>query len=383
MVLPGHPDKFCDQIADEVVAECVAVDPEAYAQIEVGAWSDQVWLSGGLCTRTPLPADLEAIVRRVGTRIGYAGGNWIDAARYQVQCTVCVEVGDPRRWSAAVNDQSIVVGWAGYDARTRFLPPEHFLAHALREALTTACRGGRALEGQGPDGKLLVRLREMEGDWRLEHVLVTIQHRADSELLEVCRAVERVLRSAYEEVRAADPRWRARWDEVETMVNPNGPLLNGGSDGDNGQTGRKLVMDFYGPRVPIGGGALSGKHLTHVDRIGAYAAREAAVRAVATGASECLVRVVYAPGVSAPLDVNYDLRGRGERLPTAWFDHASLRERYGTALDYASLARGSHFFGPFRWNGGRTTPAPQDVKRDHGPRFMSVPSLVSGSEATR
>ena len=33
-------------------------------------------------------------------------------------------------------------------------------------------------------------------------------------------------------------------------------------------------MDFYGPRVPIGGGALSGKHLIHIDRIGAYAARE-------------------------------------------------------------------------------------------------------------
>ena len=50
-------------------------------------------------------------------------------------------------------------------------------------------------------------------------------------------------------------------------VNPNGPLVEAGSDGDNGQTGRKLVMDFYGPRVPIGGGALSGKHLTHIDRI--------------------------------------------------------------------------------------------------------------------
>ena len=53
------------------------------------------------------------------------------------------------------------------------------------------------------------------------------------------------------------------------MINPNGPLLNGGSDGDNGQTGRKLVMDYYGPRVPIGGGALSGKDPRHIDRVGA------------------------------------------------------------------------------------------------------------------
>jgi S-adenosylmethionine synthetase len=81
------------------------------------------------------------------------------------------------------------------------------------------------------------------------------------------------------------------------MLNPNGPLLNGGSDGDNGQTGRKLVMDYYGPRVPIGGGALSGKDPTHIDRVGARRTREIALREVTQGAvGECLVRLTYAPG---------------------------------------------------------------------------------------
>ena len=27
MVLPGHPDKFCDQVADAIVARCQAADP--------------------------------------------------------------------------------------------------------------------------------------------------------------------------------------------------------------------------------------------------------------------------------------------------------------------------------------------------------------------
>jgi S-adenosylmethionine synthetase len=350
MVLPGHPDKFCDQIADQVIAECVAVDPDAYGQIEVGVWSDQVWLSGGVCTLTPLPAALDEVVRRVGERIGYTSGNWVDAARYKVTSTVCFEVGDPRRWSEAVNDQAVVIGWAGYDARTRHLPPEHFLAHVFREALTAACLGG-ALDGEGPDGKLLVRVREGDDGWSLEHVLVTIQHRRDVELLDVSLRVERVLRAAYERLRDADPRWLARWDDVDTMINPNGPLLNGGSDGDNGQTGRKLVMDFYGPRLPLGGGALSGKHLTHIDRIGAYAAREAAVRAVSTGAVECLVRLVYAPNVPLPLDVTYEMRGRGERLPPGWFEHGALCRRHSTAVDYAALARGGHFFDTgLAWN---------------------------------
>ena len=48
MVLPGHPDKFCDQVADAIVAECYRADPEAYCQVEVSCWGDEIWLTGGI-----------------------------------------------------------------------------------------------------------------------------------------------------------------------------------------------------------------------------------------------------------------------------------------------------------------------------------------------
>jgi hypothetical protein len=144
-------------------------------------------------------------------------------------------------------------------------------------------------------------------------VLVTLQQREDLAFLEMCERVAATLADAYRETQERDPHWRAPWAEVDLLINPNGPLVNGGSDGDNGQTGRKLVMDFYGPRVPIGGGALSGKHLSHIDRVGACAARDAAVRAVQSGAKECLVRLAYAPNREAPLDIDYTMEGRGER----------------------------------------------------------------------
>ena len=47
--------------------------------------------------------------------------------------------------------------------------------------------------------------------------------------------------------------------DFAVRVNEAGPFTDGGPMNDNGQTGRKLVMDFYGPHVAIGGGALSGK----------------------------------------------------------------------------------------------------------------------------
>ena len=76
VVLPGHPDKFCDQVADAVVAECYKADPRAYCQVEMSVWCNQVFLTGGIATRTPLARNLADIVRATGRRIGYVAATW-------------------------------------------------------------------------------------------------------------------------------------------------------------------------------------------------------------------------------------------------------------------------------------------------------------------
>jgi S-adenosylmethionine synthetase len=300
-VLPGHPDKFCDAVADAIIGEVLKVDADGYGQVEMAVWSDQVFLTGSVCTRRPIPIDFADIVVATGIAIGYTAGNHIDARQYRVTDTVCRVIGDPTQWTGHVNDQAICIGWAGYDEKVDWLPIEHWLARELRDALFASCKSGR-LTGQGPDGKLIVRVRE-EGDrWILEHVLVTLQQRPETAFVDLCTAIAGTLEEAYRRIRQADRRWCAAWDDVELMLNPNGPLLNGGSDGDNGQTGRKLVMDYYGPRVPIGGGALSGKDPTHVDRRGSGFARESALDEVRCGAVECVVRLTFAPGLLRPID---------------------------------------------------------------------------------
>ena len=208
VVLPGHPDKFCDQVADAIVAECYKVDPRAYCQVEMSVWCDQVFLTGGIVTRKPLARDLADIVRATGRRIGYVAPNAIDADRYQVRDTVCQRREDPRTWTDHVNDQCIVIGWAGYDAKVSWLPPEHYLAHSIGRALARSCQDGR-LKGHGPDGKLLVRLRESTDDWKVEQVLVTLQQLPDISLLELTALIVDDLRDAYADIRAKDRRWTA------------------------------------------------------------------------------------------------------------------------------------------------------------------------------
>ena len=56
-------------------------------------------------------------------------------------------------------------------------------------------------------------------------------------------------------------------------------------------------MDAYGPRVAIGGGALSGKDFYKVDRAGALLARRLAKAVVLTGAApECRSTLTIFPG---------------------------------------------------------------------------------------
>ena len=341
-VLPGHPDKLCDQMADAVIAEALAADPMAVAQVEAGIWGSKVWLSGHALSRRPLARPPAEVVTGVARELGLA---------LEVTDTISVSLGDPREARANLDDQSIVIGYAGYDAATRFLPPEQFLVHWLGEALWQGCRS-RSIPG-GPDGKLLLIMREEGTLWIVEKIVVTLQHAAGVEVADLTYAVEAVLADTYRTLRRADRRWAARWEEVDLLVNPNGPHLLGGSDGDNGQTGRKLVMDFYGPRIPLGGGALSGKHPGQIDRMGSYAARAAAVAAVRGGAQQCLLQLVYAPNRDAPLEIVWDLDGRGPRRPDESFCFSAMLERVRLSTITAGIGMGTHFWDPsLLWNTG-------------------------------
>lgn len=66
--------------------------------------------------------------------------------------------------------------------------------------------------------------------------------------------------------------------EYEKVINPAGDWDIGGFSADTGLTGRKLAVDNYGPRVPLGGGCFSGKEPMKVDRSAAYKARQIAVQ---------------------------------------------------------------------------------------------------------
>lgn len=80
-----------------------------------------------------------------------------------------------------------------------------------------------------------------------------------------------------------------------------GDFIVGGPEGDNGLSRKKLAVDFYGPEIPIGGGAICGKDPHKVDVAGAFRARQLALKLLKErGGSAVTVRLGWTPGDATP-----------------------------------------------------------------------------------
>jgi S-adenosylmethionine synthetase len=186
------------------------------------------------------------------------------------------------------------------------LPLPVVLAHRLTCLLTNARKTG-TIRGLGPDGKAQVSVEYVFGlPSRIAAVVVSCQHDADKDLEQLRREILRhVITPALREL-PPDA-------DTEILINSSGRFVLGGFDADTGLTGRKLMVDTYGGLAPHGGGALSGKDGTKVDRSGAYMARYIAKNIVSAGlAEECTISLAYAIGRAEPVAVDIDTHQTGE-----------------------------------------------------------------------
>ncbi len=136
------------------------------------------------------------------------------------------------------------------------------------------------------------------------------------------------------------------------QINPAGEWHQGGFDADTGLSGRKLIIDNYGPEVRIGGGSFSGKDYTKVDRSGAYIARRIAVDYLKSrNAKEVIVKLAYAIGVREPVMAMAIVDG--VEVPVEGYDLSPSGIRQFLKLDtvtFAQTALWGHFGKGFPWD---------------------------------
>ncbi len=294
-VTEGHPDKLCDTIADKVLDACLEIDPMSHVACEVLATSGKILVAGEISTHT-LP-DIPEIVSQTVSQAGHG------ASKYEIEVVIQEQspditdavIGD---YETGAGDQGMMYGYA-CDETAEKLPLPVVMAHRLTRLLTMLRLENR-FEGLGSDGKAQVSVEYLDGKpVRVDTIVLSCQHDEEVDVNQLRDFLEYLIRDIY---------WEIPLDNrTKILVNPSGRFVLGGFDADTGLTGRKLMVDTYGGLAPHGGGALSGKDCTKVDRSGAYMARYIAKNIVAAHlAKRCTVSLAYAIGQAEPVAVDID-----------------------------------------------------------------------------
>ena len=235
-VTEGHPDKICDQIADAILDEALAQDPDSNMAVEATIKDDFVLVYGEANTKAKI--DYEKIALDTIKKIGYDEDYYV---------TVVVNEQSPEIHNAVnkeeicAGDQGIMFGYA-CDETPEFMPMPIYYAHQLAMQLAKVRRNNPLLK---PDGKTQVSVEYVDDEpKRIDTIVVSTQHDASLSQEEIKKLV-------MEEVIA--PVVDAKWLDENTkyFINPSGSFVVGGSFGDSGTTGRKIVCDTYGGRAEV------------------------------------------------------------------------------------------------------------------------------------
>ena len=309
IVTPNHPDKICDRISDAILDACLEQDPNTRAAIETMGGHGIITVTGELTTEAFV--DIPEIVKKVyGKEIGVQ----TNIVRQSPEIAQGVDTG-------GAGDQGIMVGYACRENED-MVPQEYYLARKLAQKIYNI---------HPYDGKTQVTLLEDK-----VHIVASFQNVSGTELHKIVEEF-------------ADER---NLNLQNVYCNPAGDWTLGGFDADTGLTGRKLAVDNYGPRIPIGGGAFSGKDATKVDRSAAYMARAAAVHLLKSipQAKEVYIYLAYAIGYNYPVMATAIIDGVESEIEGFDFSPSGIIETLNLKSPvFSKTAEWGHMGNGFSW----------------------------------
>ncbi len=303
-VSPKHPDKLCDLVADTLLDSYLLHDPESRVAVEVMGGHGCVSISGEVTSSADV--NVAEVVKNIV-------GREYDVKVYLSKQSSFIAQGVD---TGGAGDQGIMIGYA-VRGTANYMPEEYEHARNL-------CR--EVYKKFPFDGKTQVTVK----DGKVKTVVVSFQNTKNEELKSL---VEKLI------------------EAEEYLINPSGEWTTGGFDADSGLSGRKIVVDNYGPEIGPGGGSFSGKDYTKVDRSGAYMARRIAVDLLeAKGAEEVRVKLAYAIGKREPVMAVAELDGIAEEINGYDLSPKGIREFLNLkSVKWADTASWGHFGRSFPW----------------------------------
>lgn len=308
-VTPLHPDKICDQVSDSILDAYLERDSKARVAVETMGKGNDLYIVGEVTSTAEV--DIPKLVKNLP----------LGLEDFDIKVNLSLQSGEIAQGvdTGGAGDQGIMVGYACSET-DEMMPKEVIFARRLAQKIFS--------EEKQVDGKTQVTIEN--GD--VVAVVASFQNIASARLRQI---VEKEFPNA-----------------KVIHANPAGDWQVGGMVADAGLTGRKIVIDSYGPRIPVGGGAFSGKDPSKVDRSAAYMARKVAVDYLRSkGASEVFVHLAYSIGVAEPVQAVALVDGKEEEVkgydlrPRAIIEQLDLLKP-----QYSKTAQWGHFGNGFSWD---------------------------------
>ncbi len=315
-VSPMHPDKICDRVSDAILDELLRQDPNSRVGVETMGGHGIVTVTGEV-TSSGYVNVREIVHKLLGTKYGVQA----NIVEQSPEIARGVDIG-------GAGDQGIMVGYATSET-PELMPLEVVLSRELNRIIFEKY-------GSKNDGKTQITL-----DTKTHQILAVVASFQNVSKDDLTR-----------EIKAWAKDKNLKLNESGIYCNPTGDWSIGGFEADTGVTGRKLAVDNYGPRIPLGGGAFSGKDPTKVDRSAAYMARRIAVDYLRKfSAKEVYSYLAYAIGKAEPLQATVLVDGQEmviegyDLTPKGIIDFLDLRKP-----QYEQTARYGHFGNGFAWD---------------------------------
>ncbi|MDO4962642.1 MAG: methionine adenosyltransferase [bacterium] len=298
----GHPDKLCDQIADNILDAYLTLDSDSRVAVEVCAYYNGVVVMGEVSSKANI--DIEAIVRKTIIDIGYDDDKLgFNGKKVKIDININTQSSDIAMGvdnsidlnSIGAGDQGMMFGYATNETN-EFMPYPIYMASLLSKRLMQVFKD-KVIDYLRPDGKTQVTVLYEDGKPKyIDTILISAQHdEIDLDVLK--KDIKKQV------IDAVVPKNMIN-KNTKIYINPTGRFVIGGPVGDSGLTGRKIIVDTYGGVCGHGGGAFSGKDYTKVDRSASYYARYVAKNIVAAKLCDRIeIQVSYAIGMSKPLSI--------------------------------------------------------------------------------
>lgn len=307
-VTEGHPDKICDQISDTILDDLIIQDPNSRVACETLVTTGLVLIAGEITSEGY--CEFQKVVREMVKEIGYTSAKYgfdyetccVVSSIHEQSLDISRGVDETEGHEQGAGDQGLMFGYACRET-DELMPMPIMLAHKLVRKLAQV-RKDKILTYLRPDGKSQVTV-EYEGKQpvRVDAVAIAAQHDAKVQMDDLREDIRHEVIGNVIPPEMIDK-------ETDFYINGTGRFEQGGPLADTGITGRKIIVDTYGGVGSHGGGCLSGKDPSKVDRSGSYMARYVAKNMVAAGIADKLeVQMAYAIGVPHPVSIMVDSFG--------------------------------------------------------------------------